>query len=439
MSYEVIKKGDTVWEVKVTVEPEKVKKAVSKIVSQIRKTAKIPGFRPGKAPDNMIKRFFQEDIRQRVIQELLPPEIEEVVSKENLQLLVEPGVRGVEFSEPEGKLSCVAVLEVKPEIELKPEDYKGIKVKKVVREITDKDVERVIESLRNSRAKFIDVDREAKEGDLVEIEYELQVEDAEPIKNKIAVILGEGQLWPELEGEIIGKKRSEEGELAFKAPEDKNLYGEAAGKNVKVKFKVNQVKQKQLPELNDEFAKLFGAENLDKLRENIRKDLENSEKERQQEEVEDAIIEEILKKVKIPVPPSMLDLEIRAQMENETARMASMGIDPKQISPQTLIQMVAPSAEKTVKVKLLLEKIAELEGIEVSEEDIEKEIERLARIAFNGDTTLARNSLEQRGLMPMVKKDVLRQKALDRLIELAEVEEVKQESQEENQQKQEEN
>ncbi|MEO2065373.1 MAG: trigger factor, partial [Desulfurobacteriaceae bacterium] len=192
-------------------------------------------------------------------------------------------------------------------------------------------------------------------------------------------------------------------------------------------FKVKAVKEKELPEVNDEFAKKLGFESLEEMKKKIREDLEIAEKTREQEEVEDQIIEELLKKVNVPVPPSMLDLEIRAQAENQLMRLAQMGVNVQQLSPQAIFEMVRPTAEKTVKVKLLLEKVAELEGIEVTDEEVEEEIQKLANNLFGGDYVKARQSLQEKGLLPLIKEDVRRQKALDRLIELAEVEEVKEE------------
>ena len=200
-------------------------------------------------------------------------------------------------------------------------------------------------------------------------------------KGEVSVVLGQNQLWPEVEKEVLGKKAGEEGEVEFTAPEDEK-YGEAKGKKVKVKFKVKAVKERKLPEVDDEFAKRFGFENVEDMKKKIMEDLETAETIREQEEVEDQIVEELLKKVNIPVPPSMLDLEIRAQAQNQLNRLAQIGVDVRQLSPEGIVEMVRPTAEKTVKVKLLLEKVAELEGIEVTDEDVEKEIQKLADAAF---------------------------------------------------------
>ncbi len=432
MKYELEKRGDVIYGLKIVAEPEELKKEVDLIAREIGKNAKVPGFRPGKAPVHIIKKYYQEEIRDALLRTFVPRKLAEVIEKEGLKLLTDPAVEDINLDLKNNTFEVSLVLEVKPEVNITKEDYTGIKVKKTTREIGDEDVEKVVEGLRNQLAQWKEVDREAKEGDLVEVEYETQVEGDEGVhRGSVSVVLGQKQLWPEVEKEVIGKKAGEEGEVEFTAGEDKEVYGEVAGKKVKVKFKVKAVKERELPEVNDEFAKKLGFESVEEMKKKIREDLEVAEKTREQEEIEDQIIEELLKKVEVPVPPSMLELEVRAQAENQLARLAQMGVNVQQLSPQAVIEMVRPTAEKTVKVKLLLEKVAELEGIEVSDEELEEEIQKLADNLFGGDYVKARQSLEERGLLPMIKEDIRRQKALDRLIELAEIEETQEEEKKE--------
>ena len=427
MAYEVEKRNEVVYAVKITAEPEELKKEVNEICKEIRKTAKIPGFRPGKAPINIIKKYYEETIRDSLLRTFVSEKLSEAIKEKELQVITEPLIEELDFSLDEDRFSATVLFEVKPPIELKAEDYKGIKVKKTTREITDEDVEKVIEGLKNRQAELKEVEREAKEGDLVELEYETAIKEGEEEKTQkgsISVILGQKQLWQEVEKEVVGKKAGEEGEVSFTAPEDEKTYGEAAGKEITVRFKVKAVKEKILPEVNDEFAQKLGFENLEDMKKNIKEDLEISEKTREQEEIEDQIVEDLLRKVDVPIPPSMLDLEIRAQAENQIGRLAQFGVDVRKMDPQSIIEMVKPTAEKTVKVKLLLEKVARLEGIEVTDDDLDAEIQKLADAAFGGDYVQARQSLEEKKLLGMIKQDVLRQKALDKLIELAEIEEV---------------
>jgi len=424
MKYEVQKVDEVIRKVSMEFEPEEVAREVELVCKEIGKRAKVPGFRPGRAPTSIIKKYFEEDVKDAILRSYVPAKLRDVTQKENLKLVSDPGVESYDLNLKDNTMKITLVLEVKPEIDIKPEDYKGLKVKKTKREMGESDVEKVIEGLRNQSALWKNVEREAKEGDLVELEYETEVEGKEePQKGSISVILGQEQLWPEVEKEVLGKKAGEEGEVEFEAPEDKK-YGEAAGKKVKVKFKVKSVKEKELPEVNDEFAKKFGFESVEDMRKKILEDLETAETLREQEEVEDQIVEELLKKVNVPVPPSMLEIEMRAQAQNQLNRLARVGVDIRQVNPESLMEFVKPMAEKTVKVKLLLEKIAELEGIEVTDEDVENEIQKIADTAFGGDYVKARQSLEEKGLLGLIRQDALRQKALDRLIELAEIEEV---------------
>jgi len=428
MKYELKQRDGVIYSLDVEFEPSEVKEQVEAAAREIGKTAKLPGFRPGKAPVNIVKRHFQDEIKDALLRVFVPSKLAEVLKKEEITLLSDPGVEEIDFDINSNRLKVRLVLEVKPKVELKKEDYTGIKVKKTTREVGQEDVDKVIEGLRNQLATWKEVEREAKEGDLVEIEYETEVEGEEKgHKGSVAVVLGQKQLWPEVEKEVLGKKAGEEGEVEFTAGDSKEVYGEAAGKKVKVRFKVKSVKEKELPEVNDEFAKKLGFESVEEMRKRILDDLEIAEKSREQEEIEEQIVDALLSKVDVPVPPSMLELEIRAQAETQLGRLAQMGVNVNQLSPQTVVEMVRPTAEKTVKVKLLLEKVAELEGIEVTDEELDKEIEKLAEQLFNGDYVQARKSLEDRGLISMIREDVRRQKALDRLIELAQIEEERKE------------
>ncbi|ADU97332.1 trigger factor [Thermovibrio ammonificans] len=430
MKYQLTQESPVIYKLTLELEQDEVQPAVNAAAKEIGKQAKIPGFRPGKAPVHVVKKFYAQEIKSALINTLLAQKIGEVIEKEGLELIGEPRLAEFDVDLKNNTAKAVVILEVKPQIELKPEDYKGIEVKVQKRAVGEKEVERVIEGLRNQAAQWKEVEREAKEGDLVELEYETAVEGIEePQKGEVAVVLGANQLWPEVEEAVKGKKAGEEGEVEFEAPEDEK-YGDVAGKKVKVKFKVKAVKEKELPEVNDEFAKRFGFESLEDMKKRILEDIEIAEETREQEEIEDQIVDALLKKVDVPVPPSMLELEIQAQAQNQLTRLAQAGFNVNQLNPQTVVEMVRPTAEKTVKVKLLLEKVAELEGIEVTEEDLEEEIKKLADAAFNGDYVLARKSLEERGLIEMIKKDILRQKALDRLVELAKIEEVEPEKEE---------
>jgi len=431
MSYKLEQRKGVIYALELSAEPKEVLAEIDSIAKEIGKNAKLPGFRPGKAPVSIVKKYYQDEIKDAFVRTFLARQVGQILKDEGIEILSEPIVEELELDLNSGKFKATVLLEVKPKIDLSKEDYTGIKVKKRTRKIEDKDVEKVVEGLRNQLAVWKEVDREAKEGDLVEIEYETFVEGEEkPHKGAVSVVLGQSQLWPEVEKEVLGKKSGEEGEVEFTAGEDKSVYGEVSGKKVKVKFKVKAVKEKELPQVSDEFAKKLGFESVEEMKKKIREDLEVAEETREQEEIEEQIVDALLEKVDVPVPPSLLQLEIRAQAENQARRMAQMGFNVSQISPEALFEMVKPSAEKTVKVKLLLEKVAELEGIEVSDEEVEEEIERIAESLFGGDYVAARKSLEERNLIPLIREDIRRQKALDRLIELAEIEEVQEEEEE---------
>ena len=162
MAYEVEKRNEVVYAVKITAEPKELEKEVNEICKEIRKTAKIPGFRPGKAPINIIKKYYEETIKDSLLRTFVAEKLSEAIKEKELQVITEPVVEELDFSLKENRFSTTVLFEVKPSIELKAEDYKGIKVKKTTREITDEDVEIVIEGLKNRQAEFQEVEREAK-------------------------------------------------------------------------------------------------------------------------------------------------------------------------------------------------------------------------------------------------------------------------------------
>jgi trigger factor len=352
--------------------------------------------------------------------------IVKIIEENNFKLVTDPVVP--EITKLENGYKVKLLFETYPEIELEKEDYKNLKLKKIRVNVTPDDINRELEALRERFVDFKEVDKEAQEGDLVEIEYEAIIEGEEPQKGTLSAILGSQQLWPEVEEKIKGLKKGEEIEFEFKAPEDEK-YHKAAGKNIKMRIKVLNVKEKVLPEVNDEFAKKLCFENLEKLKEQIESTLRKVREERAEELLEDLLVTLLIKKSQIKVPPSLVNVELQAFLRNEILALEKMGIPKEQIQAQiqTLTQKLFPLAYKTAATKLILDYIAEKENIEVPEEIIENEIKKIADMALNGNVELAKQIIEQRNLMPLIYRDALRQYTLDKIKEWAEIEEVDEE------------
>ena len=428
MKYEVLTKDvkEPVKEVEIILEPSDLKKYEKEVVKEFKKVVQIPGFRKGKAPENLIKERFSNEIEEECMRKALVEAVSKVAEKNKFKLITEPVIPDIQKLESGYKVKVV--FETLPEVDLKEEDYKGIELKKIKVNVTPEDINREIEALRERFVEFKDVDREAKEGDLVEIEYEAHVEGEEPQKGKLSALLGAGQLWPEVEEKIKGKKAGEEIEFEFEAPQDEK-YHKAAGKKVKMKIKVLSVKEKTLPEVNDEFAKKLGFENLEDMKKKIEENLRHIKEERSEELLEDLLVSLLIKKAKIKVPPSLVNVELQALLTNEVAALERMGIPKEQIQAQiqTLAQRLYPLAYKTAATKIILDYIAEKENIEVPQELIEKEIKKIADITLNGDVETAKKIIEEKNLMPLIYQDARRQYTLDKLKEWAKIEEVSEE------------
>ncbi len=428
MKYEILTKEPTevVKEVEVILEPSDLKKFEKAVIKSIKKEVAIPGFRKGKAPENIIKDRFAKEIEEECLNKALIEAISKIIEENNFKLVTDPVVP--EITKLENGYKVKLLFETYPEIELQQEDYKGLKLKKIKVNVTPDDVNRELEALRERFVDFKEVDRAAQEGDLVEIEYEAVVEGEDPQKGTLSAILGSQQLWPEVEEKIKGLKKGEEVEFEFKAPKDEK-YHKAAGKNVKMKIKVLNVKEKVLPEVNDEFAKKVGFENLEKLKEQIENTLRKTREEQAEELLEDLLVTLLIKKSKVKVPPSLVNAELQAFLRNEMLALERMGIPKEQIQAQvqTLTQKLFPLAYKTAATKLILDYIAEKEKIEVPNEIVENEIKKIADMTLNGNVELAKQIIEERNLMPLIYQDALRQYTLDKLKEWAEIEEVDEE------------
>ena len=428
MKYEILTKDpqEVVKEVEVILEPSDLKKFEKDIVKAIRKEASIPGFRKGKAPENIIKDRFAKEIEEECLNKALVEAINKIVEENNFKLVTDPVVP--EITKLENGYKVKLIFETYPEIKLEEKDYKGLKLKKIKVNVTPDDINRELEALRERFVEFKEVDREAQDGDLVEIEYEAIVENEEPQKGTLSAVLGSQQLWPEVEEKIKGLKKGEEVEFEFNAPEDEK-YHKAAGKKVKMKIKVLNVKEKVLPEINDEFAKKLGFENLEKLKSHIENTLKKVRQEQSEDLLDDLLVSLLIKKSKIKVPPSLVNVELQAFLKNEIAALEQMGVPKEQIQAQiqSLTQKLYPLAYKTAATKLILDYIAEKEKLEVPNEIIENEIKKIADAVLNGNIQLAKQVIEERNLMPLIYQDALRQYTLDKLKEWSEIEEVDEE------------
>ena len=395
-------------ELTIEVEGADVKTALDDVCNYLSYTVKIPGFRPGRVPKKILKKRFKETIEQTVANRLLEKYLEKALEEVKAKPVADVYLTKVELDEETPKAVIVIKFEVPPEFELKNLEDITVEVPKV--EFSQQQVENYIEQLRNQYAEFKPVDREIKEGDLVEVEYEItETESKETEKGETAAVIGEGLFRKEIEEALIGKKVGDEIELKGLPIYDQD--GKEIGK-VDIKIKIKGVKEKVLPELNDEFAKKIG---LGETWEEARKKIEEQLKEQFEQSKENLKLEKLLAKLveehKFDIPETLVRKELDLLLQQRLRELQAMGINPKQVNQQQLVQELLPLAIFNIASRFILDKLADKLGVEVSEEEVNAEIEKLAK-AGNVPVEELKRALEQQGLIEAIKADLRRNKAL---------------------------
>ncbi len=374
------------YELEIEISAEAFEAAVQAAYLKAKKNINVPGFRKGHAPRKIVEKEYGEGVfYEDALNAILPAEIDTAVSEAGLELVTRPDVEVTEVSKEKGavvKATCIT----KPEIEIK--DYKGIEVEKSVKTVSDEDVDHEIDHLREKGMRIISVDdRAAQNGDEVVIEFEgFKVNRAYVggKAEKFTLNLVIGQFIPGFEDQIVGHNIGDEFDINVTFPED---YGakDLAGAPVVFKIKLHEIKAKELPELDDEFVKDQSEfDTVDELKADIRAKLEEAAKKSCEQEQEGKILDEVIAKVEGEIPEVMFERRVDEMIEELGQRLAPQGISVDmylQYTGQTidsLKTMYREQAEKQVKLRLALEKIASLENIEVSDEETEEEFKKMA-------------------------------------------------------------
>jgi trigger factor len=383
----------------ITVPVEEVDAETGRAVAKVQQRAKLPGFRPGKAPVSIIRQQFAGDIRKQVLESLIPKYLHNRFEAEDLKVVGQPDITDVhlEAGEP---LRFTAEFEVVPQVEL--QDYKGLTVKYQDPEVTDEDVDKRIEELRHSKAEFVNEDpRPLADGDFAVLSLEsLSAVEGPPVKNEeMTLEVGGGDTLEDFSEHLRGMNPGEEKEFDVSYPED---YGQPklAGKTVRFRAQVKGVRRKELPEINDEFAQDLGDyRTVDELREAVRKSLFGQRQFEAQQEAKNQLVDKLVDMHDFPVPETFVD----EQIKNRTGRaLAERGVDPKSLKLdwKKLKENQQDKASREVKASMLLSRIAEREAIAPTRDEVDKEVERIARqqrepfaavrLRFEKDGTLGR-------------------------------------------------
>ncbi len=412
---------------------EKVKDLVDSVLSELSKTVSIKGFRKGHVPKTVILARYKDYIQEEVAKRYINKYLQEILKEKNLT----PVSPQLYFGDIELKgtdaLKMKVSFEVAPEFELK--DYEGIEVELVKKEVRDEDVEKVIESILNQNVKHEPEDKEIEAGDKVKIRYHIVSKDGEEEEDEFEVIIGSGTLRKEVEDALIGKKKGDIVELKDVPLLDEK--GQEKGK-ADVTITILEVYKKVVPEFNDEFVKQVGlGENVEDARKKIREDLEKRFKEDERRELEQKLIDELVKEYDFPVPQTLVEAELEALLQDYAQQLQAYGIQPNQEMLVAAREGLRQTAEKNIRLMFIINKIAEKEGISVSQEEIEEEIKKLAQ-AYNTTVDEVKRILEERGLLPNISYTVLRKKVLEKLIEKVNIKEISREEFEERMKKEQE-
>ncbi len=366
--------------IRVEVPADEVSKRIEEGYVEVRKVAPLRGFRKGKAPMSMVKRVFRESVESDVAEHLVKESLADAIRQNDLKVLSMPKIDGAPLKEGE-QFVFTATVEVVPEIA--PDGYKGIPVVREKAEVGDADVDGAVEKLRESFARYHAVEgRGAAEGDLVEFGFVASEGGAVVEKSDTATAMIGGGLpfGKDFEAAVTGMSAGQEKtvEVAFPEQFPNRKY---AGKTVSFAVKATAVREKRLPEVDDEFAKNFtDISGLADLREKMRERLRHEAEERSRLRAEEDVRKGLVERISFDVPRTLVDRQVISMMEDAANRMASQGIDLKKINLdyEKMRERFAPNAERAVRVSLILEAIARKENIDVPFAEIEAEMKAIA-------------------------------------------------------------
>jgi len=416
--------------VRVEVEPQKVDETFDLVAKDFQREASLPGFRPGKAPRDMVLRKYTKEIEEETKRKLISESYKKAVDEQKLDVLGYPDIEEIQFARGQA-LQFAATIETAPEFEL-PE-YKGIPIKKENRTVTDEDMTHALDALRQPQAKFDTVDRPGQTGDILVVNYTGTVE-GKPITETAPTAKGlteQKAFWVELGGnaflpgfseQLMGSKAAEKRTVTVDFPAD-FVTPALSGKHGIYEVEVVEVRQKVLPALDDAFAKAYGAENLDKLRDGVRKDLENELEFKQRSGVRNQLVRSLLNRVNFELPESAVARETRNVVYDIVRENANRGISRDTIEQQKdqIYSAATQGAKERVKVAFLLQKIAEKEDIKVAQEEIAQRINTLAaRYQISPQKFL--QDLQKRNGLIEIYDQVMNEKVVDLLEKNAQIE-----------------
>lgn len=406
----------------ITIEAEKFENAIKKVYFKNAKYFNIPGFRKGKAPQNIVEKYYGKEIfYEDAFNEIASEEYEKAVEENKLEVVARPQIDIVTMEKGQD-LVFTATVATKPEVELGK--YKGIEIEKIEYNVEDSDIENNLKQMQEKNSRVISVETPVEKGNIAVIDFEGFVDGKAFEGGKgenYSLEIGSGSFIPGFEDQVVGMKIDEEKDINVKFP-DEYFSKDLAGKDATFKVKVHEIKKKELPELDDEFAKdVSEFDTLKELKDSIKERLEKDNEQKAKYEKEDAIMKVITEGMKVDIPTGMIEAEVDNMVKDMEQRMSYQGLKLEQYlkmlnkTEAEFKKDYEPQATQAIKSRLALEAIIKAEKIEVTEKEIKEKLEEMAKNYGKTAEELEKNE----SIKDYIKQGIESEKAISFLVENA--------------------
>ena len=407
-------------ELEISIPADAVAQENDKVTEQYRDKAHLKGFRAGKAPLSLVRKSFTSDIRQKVVENLVPRYFQAKIKDENLRMVGSPNIVDVHFHDGE-PLTFKAQFEVYPEFDLS--EYRGIEVPYKEPEVTADEVDKRIAEIRDTKAQYVNEDpRPLAEGDYAVVSLESLSGANEPVKaDEVQVLIGGPETMPGFTENLTGASPGDQKEFDVTYPEEYGGRESLAGKTVRFKVDVKGLRRKELPELNDEFAKDMGDYvTLDEFKEAVRKSLAAQRQTEAQRGAKDKIVEKLVDANEFAVPEAFIDRQIENRVEQRLRAMEQQGVDRGSFNLDwaKIKEVQRGEALREVRASLILTKVAEREAIVATRDEVDREVDKIARQEREAIASV-RKKLIANGSMDRIAAHIQTEKTLNFLFEHA--------------------
>jgi trigger factor len=409
----------------VTIDKKEVSKEYERIVSDVRRNATIKGFRKGKAPKNVIESSYGAKINEDLVTKLIDSSFQNALKEKELMPVAQPSIKMESFNKNEDFVYSMTV-ELMPEFELN--EYTGFDLDGKATTVNDNDVDDALVNLREHHAVFNETDdsKKVESGDMVIFDFKGYTSDGNMIKDghqeNFSVAVGSGNLVPGFEDNLIGLKKSEEKEFTVTFPES-YFEKEYAGADIKFEIKVNEIKEKELPALDDEFAKNFGDyKTLDELKVFVRGQLEEEKKKGRELFIREQIVDKLIDLNKFDVPKSLVERQLDYIVQEAKQRMQRQGADITKVSDLEARENSREMAIKMVKRDLILGRIVEKEKFKVEAAEIEAKYDDMAK-SIGQPVQVIKDYYKKVNAEQALRDDILIQKVFNKIADTANIQE----------------